>query len=48
MEMQRMDRKNNLVIFGVPEVSPGHNPPYMQVRAVYMQKRGQNFGIPAW
>ena len=26
------------------EISPGHNPPYLQVRPVYVQKRRQNAG----
>ena len=30
------------------QLSPGPNPPYLQVRAVYLQKRGQNLGIRTW
>ena len=29
-------------------LSGGPNPPYVQVRAVYLQKRGQDFGIRTW
>jgi len=37
-----------LALYVHKRIKHGHNPPYLQTRAVYLQKRGPNLGFRTW